>query len=435
MKKLHRIFLVARLTVAILCMVAVVPVTPEPRLVLTLDQCIDLAKRNSLGLHIADNALSSAALSQRELLSTRLPQVRLNGNASSAPSFGRFGYDPAVTDHGQIAAQAFAEQKLYDGGVYGLKAKQMQIDLESLGITRRMTERDLVFSVKQAFIEALSAREEIELLRQNISRVTDYLNVVKSLSASGQVHYTDVLKTSIQLSSASAALQKAQEASTLARYGLARVTGVTPDTTFEIDGSLDNIPLVDVDTTAPDSLLPQTLEAKNNDLGIKRSQLDGEIVHREKFPKLALAADAGLLSSLEPPASEHANRLGYSVGISVDVPLLDWAGINLREKQQRLATENVRLQAEIFKRSQLAELRVLTLQIRNLKQRREELQRRTRSAEENYLLTKSKYVGGAAPASEVLAAQQIVIDTRLEELQARADILRLSARLEQILGR
>jgi len=60
-----------------------------------------------------------------------------------------------------LSAQIFAEEKLYDGGIYGLKTKQMQIDLQSLGIARKISERDIVFSVKQAFIEILRAREEI----------------------------------------------------------------------------------------------------------------------------------------------------------------------------------------------------------------------------------------------------------------------------------
>jgi outer membrane protein TolC len=149
------------------------PARAEAPRVLTLDQCITLARKNSPNIRAADNALSSAALARRELSGSRFPQVRANGTASSSPTFGRFGYDPAITDYGQLSAQIIAEQKLYDGGIYGLKARQMQLDMQDLGIARRISDRDIVFSVKQAFIEILRAREEIALERKSLAQLAE----------------------------------------------------------------------------------------------------------------------------------------------------------------------------------------------------------------------------------------------------------------------
>jgi outer membrane protein TolC len=414
---------------------AIGPAAAMQARVLTLDECIALAKKNSPSLRIAENALSSAAFSRKGLFASRFPQVKINSGASAAPVFNRFGYDTAITDYGQIAAQIIAEQTLYDGGIYGLKARQMQVDLENLRIARTISERDIVFSVKQVFIEILRAREEIELDRQSLMQLTDYLNLVKNLCASGRVHYTDVLKTTIQLSSANASLQKARESSTLSYYELAEMIGATPDTAFDVRGSLDSLSVMLVDTTAAEGTFPQSLESRSNELAVTRSGLDAAITHREKFPTVSLVADAGLLTSLTDPVADRWDHVGYSAGISVDVPLMDWGQRRMREKQQQLAIQTARYQAEAFNRSQTRELRSLSLQIRNLAQRISDLRTTAKDADNNYVLTKAKYLGGAAPVTEVLDAQQLVTDTRLEELQARADMLRLSARLEQILTR
>ena len=410
------------------------PALAAPSRILTLDQCIALARKNSPNLRAADNALSSAALARKGLSGARLPQVRASGTASAAPVFNRFGYDPAITDHGQLSAQIIAEEKLYDGGIYGLKARQMQLDLESLGIARKISERDLVFSIKQAYIEILRAREEITLQRQSLSQVADYYDLVKNLNAAGRVHYTDVLKTGIQLSSANASLEKAEEAAALAKYELSGIMDAAPDTAFEITGSLNDISIESTDTTAAGGA-PRSLESASNDLGITRSGLDAEIIHREKFPTLSLIADAGFLSSLDPPAADHWNRFGYSAGVSLEVPLMDWGQRRLREQQQRLAVENARYQAEAFDRALTIELHSLSLQIRNLERRLGNLRSTAKDADDNYSLTKSKYLGGAAPVTEVLAAQQLATDTRIEELGARSDMLKLSARAARILAR
>ncbi|MGD1049385.1 MAG: TolC family protein [Candidatus Krumholzibacteriaceae bacterium] len=413
---------------------ATAPADAEQHRTLTLDQCIALAKKNSPNIRAADNALSSAALARKGLSGARLPQVRANGTASAAPTFDRYGYDAAITDHGQLSAQIIAEEKLYDGGIYGLRAQQMQLDLENLGIARKISERDIVFSVKQSFIEILRAREEIALQRRSLSQLTDYYDLVKNLNAAGRVQYTDVLKTGIQLSSANASLERAEEAAVVAKYELSGMMDAAPDTAFEVSGSLDDLSIESPDTTAAGAA-PRSLESASNDLGVARSGLDAEMIRREKFPTLSLIADAGFLSSLDPPAADRWDRFGYSAGISLDVPLLDWGQRRLREQQQRLAVENARYQAEAFDRSQAIELRTLSLQIRNLERRLNNLRSTAKDADDNYTLTKSKYLGGAAPVTEVLAAQQLATDTRIEELAARSDMLKLSARAAQILAR
>jgi outer membrane protein len=422
------------MTAALLGPAALAPARAEQPRILTLDQCIALARKNSPNLRAADNALSSAALARRELSGSRLPQLRASGTASASPTFGRFGYDPAITDYGQLSAQIVAEQKLYDGGVYGLKARQTRFDVEGLRIARRISERDIVFSVKQAFIEILRAREEIALQRKSLEQLAGYLNLVKNLNASGRVHYTDVLKTGIQLASANASVLKAEEAAVLAKYELSGMIDAAPDTSFEISGSLDDLPIASIDM-ATTGAGTRSLESESRDLGVARNGLDAEIIHREKFPTLSLIADAGFLSSLDPPAADHWDRFGYSAGVTIDVPLVDWGQRRLREQQQRLAVENARYEAEAFERSQTIEIRSLLLQTRNLERRLDDLRKTAKDAADNYDLTKSKYLGGAAPVTEVLAAQQLVADTQIEELAARSDMLKLSTRFEQILAR
>jgi outer membrane protein TolC len=58
-----------------------------------------------------------------------------------------------------------------------------------------------------------------------------------------------------------------------------------------------------------------------------------------------------------------------------------------------------------------------------------------KAAEENFALTKAKYASGGVLSLEVLSAQQLLTDLRLEELDSIADAQLLLAKLEQITSR
>jgi hypothetical protein len=58
-----------------------------------------------------------------------------------------------------------------------------------------------------------------------------------------------------------------------------------------------------------------------------------------------------------------------------------------------------------------------------------------KAADENFVLTKSKYVSGGVLSLEVLAAQQLFTDLKLDELQTLADRQALLAKMEQITAR
>jgi outer membrane protein TolC len=302
---------------------------------LTLDRCLELAKEFSLRSRAADKAIRASELSRDEVLKTRLPQVKFSSEALLAPHSGTFGYDAASTDGGQFTGRVVVEQSLYDAGVRGLRSGQLGLERDALVKEKQVVERDLVFEVEQDFIEALRAQREIELQRQSMRQLRDYLELVQRLAKGGGASSTDILKTQVQLNAAERLLQKAQESLALAKYGIAELTGGTIDTAFSVAGS-------------PESLLPkrrtggmptdvsQTLDIKLAQLTIERSTIETEISKSERLPIISAFADAGVLSSgdnLRLPAPERIGGYGFSLGLSLEVPIMNWGATDLRIQQ------------------------------------------------------------------------------------------------------
>ncbi|MGD1043961.1 MAG: TolC family protein [Bacteroidota bacterium] len=426
-----------KIVIRILLFVIVTLSYASGQAVFTLDRCLTLARAQNPRMRSAENAIRNAELSHAELFTTKLPQIKLGASSIYAPSSGSFGYDPAISNGGQVAGQVIVQQSLYDGGIRGLKFDQVSIDIDRLAKEKRIAERDLVFSVKQAFIETLRSEKDIVLQEESVRQLRDYLDIVHRLSKVGSAAYTDVLKTELQLSNAQLSYQKAAEEFAVAKYTLAELIGTPLDTTFNIVGSLDDTTNTETDSSLlnanPDSLL--NLEMSAATLTVKRSLLDVELMKHENYPTVLFVGDAGLLTSgdnLRLPRDERANMFGFSLGVALEIPLVNWGATDLRVQQKQLDADNLRLQSELLQRSIATESRKTQLQIMKQRERLHVIQNNIKSAEDNFLLTKSKYAGGGTLSLEVLSAQQLLTDIKLSELQTLADMQLLGAKMEQL---
>ena len=408
--------------------------------VLTLDRCLELARTQNPRIRSSQNAIRTAELSHAELSTTKLPQIKLAASSIYAPSSGSFGYDPAISNGGQVAGQVIVQQSIYDGGIRGLKSDQLSLDIDRLEKEKRIAERDIVFSVKQAFIETLRSGQEIALQDESVRQLNDYLDIVRRLSKVGSAAYTDVLKTELQLSNAQLSYQKAIEEFAVAKYSLAELICTPLDTAFSILGSLNDTTYTAADvpplTTSSESV--SSLEISVSSLALKRSLLDVDLVQHENYPIVLFVGDAGLLTSgdnLRLPRDERANMFGFSLGLALEIPLVNWGATDLRTQQKQLDADNLRLQSDMLQRSLTTETRKTRMQISKQRERLRSLQNNLQSAEDNFLLTKSKYAGGGTLSLEVLSAQQLLTDTKLSELQTMADIQILAAKMEQLTTR
>lgn len=399
---------------------------------LTLDQCLQLARSNSPALRAADDAAQASELSQSELTTTALPQLKAGLGGSYAPVPPSFGYDPIISNGGQIAGQIMLEQSLYDGGVRSIKSDQLQIDAERLAKERRRVDRDLTFAVTQTFIEVLRAQRETELQQQSVDQLTTYLDLAQRLFKGGSAGYTDVLKTEVQQSNAVLSLQKAGESLQSARYSLAELTGAAMDSASFI-GSLESP--ADSDSAPPENGLLHNLDLSIAGLGTERTMLEVELTKRERLPEISFIGDAGYLSSIENlrlPSSDRVSALGYSIGVGIDIPIFNWGATGLRIEQRELELDAQRQEVEILNRSLTSELQKTNLGLVMARNRLRAIRQNIVNAEDNFLLTRSQYAGGATSSLEVLAAQGLLTETKLAELGALASIRLLSAKLEQI---
>jgi OMF family outer membrane factor len=436
MKRSFTTIMVLRIVISISLALIGSELSAQPVSRPTLEQCLSLAKQNSLKLQIAERELKIASLSGSELQASGRPQISAKAGAGYAPHSKNFGYDPAITDGGQLNGQLAVEQSLYDGGVRRLKRAQLSIELDKLRAERQIAEHDLIADVTRRYIEVLRSARAFELQQESVNQLQNYYDLVRSMNQGGAAGMGDVLRTQVDLSSARVALENVHNARLNASLALELATGLPSDTNLTVMGSLDTV-LVnygDTLTVAAVGFPLHSAELQRAKFDVQGSELEVAIARGEHRPMIDLTADTGYLSSrdnLAVPAHERYDGIGFSAGLNATLSLFNGGATRLRMQQAQLATESLRFQQQLLERALNNQVQSLALQIRSTVQTLKTLRQNIETAERNYLLVRSTYAGGGTTATEVLTAQQLLRDAKVAELEAVANILQLRTQLAQ----
>ena len=406
---------------------------------LTLQDCLGKARLQNVRTQIARHSTLISQLARDEVGKSALPLLRFTAGAIYAPSYESFGYDPIATDEGQLSGRITLEQPLYDGGIRSLRTDQSDLDVERTMVEQKLADRDLAFAVRQLFVELLRAQREVDLAAESIERLRDYLDLVRSLSHGGTASYSDVLTTEVKLSAATISYEKSLESARKTKYELAEVMGGEIDTVWSAAGSLENVVAAVDDSLSLSLPVDSTLalDARIAEYAVKRDLIEIELARHERYPTLSAFGDAGLLTSisnLRLPRGERSSNVGYEAGLSLELPLFNWGASDLRIQQRELEAQTLQLQLSQIRRSFSRETREVNLGIAGGVTRLRMMRSSLKSAVDNFLMSKSRFAGGSALALEVLDAQQLLTDSKLQELEALADLQELFARREFLLS-
>jgi multidrug efflux system outer membrane protein len=405
---------------------------------LSLTQCVQLAEKNSPELAIAEGDIKAARLSRDLTSKERWPQIKLAADAGYAPFSHSFGYDPAVSNGGELGARVVAEQSLYSGGTFGLKLQQQQNNFRRQSIAWQRQERDLVYQVRQAFINTLLAQGTLDLRKQRVVRLSAYTSLVNRLNKAGTARSVDLLNTKAELGRAEIDASAAEQTLKSARMNLMRLLGWGDTTDIVLSGSLDSLLVNSSDsgqTGLPEIRNGLNLELNQARIDSTQSRLDLELTRRTWRPTLSVTADAGYVTSRENlllAPGERYRSIGYSVGVNLEMPLWDWG-----KRKTEIAKGVINLQAAVNNISLVArDLRYEYQDARsgfeNARSRLLSIRTVLSTSESNFLLNKAQYADGSANASDVLLAEQSLTDTRQTELETLAEIQLLKARLDML---
>jgi cobalt-zinc-cadmium efflux system outer membrane protein len=411
---------------------------------LTLDNAVSIFRAHGFDLLVADAAVRSAE-----------GDVRIAGavpNPSLGTSFGHaFTYQPNDPSCVQSNATCSANTIGFDlndqaalstalSGKRGLRIKVAEIALAAVRESRGDAERTLLFQVKQDYIQAVLARDQLDFALDVQQSSTQTLKLNQVRYEKGAIPEVDVAKVEVEKLEADQAVARARQALDVAKADLAFLIGVrgsVPE--YEVDPDLPKyaLPAPLVAATA-ESLVVEAL-TRRPDLRAQTFQRDSadaalHLARRMRIPDVALdlsyaqggSGGAGTNAPLQPPT--------LTVGISVPVPIfynqkgeVQKAEASLRAQDTQRSKVEAQVRSDV--RQAFSNFVSAREQVERMEGRLLERAKLTRD------LTRFQYEKGAASLLEFLDAQRTFIATNGEYLQDLANYWIAVFQVEEAVGK
>ena len=382
-----------------------------PLRLLTLSDYLSVALKSNPLIASAEQAKAASEYTSESVQKGYYPQIGIASHFITAP-----GYDQAITNGGELGAQVVGSYVLYDGGARSYEIQKGTVGVEQGSLNIARTKADIIYSVSTAFAAAVKEKRELEVAKEGLNQLREYLQLVEQLHASGQGSEADVLKTTVDLNNAVIDIDSRRVEFANSLLALAQASGLSVDSVRDVDSS--------VVTARYDTVLDeqQNIEVVSQQLNLKQAELETQIAGSRLRPALSLGADAGALTSLPNLQQGISNVFGASVGLSVSLPLFTFGSLQSSYDAAHADAQSISLQNE-YARTSLAHDFLITRN--NINRARAEIaafQRNLVVAEQNLMLSKARYAGGNGLSLEVLDAIQMVNQIKISIEEARSEM-------------
>lgn len=317
-------------------------------------------------------------------------------------------------------------QPIEIGGQRRRRVAEASAELDSATARFRREERLLAARVSAIFVEALRARELLEVEQANMELVQSLADVARKRFEAGSVPQMEVNLAQVQVGRAQRGLQLARAACEVARAALAEVVGLDPAQSPEPEGELELPPRTPMSTSRlVDGALQHRadLEAFRSTIESARARI--ELARREVVPDLAIEAFY--------EREEGTDRL-LGGGIGVRIPLFSRnrgaiAEARATERRAIADTEAAELQVQ----REVVEARARYEAACNASATLQEHVLGT--LEENLLLLQLSFEAGKTGWTEVLVFRREFIDIQRDYIESLAEARLAGIELDLAAGR
>ena len=201
--------------------------------VVSLDECIDIALRNNFNIEIKNHNYKSSKYEYQNALSKFLPT--LNTTAYIADYQGQILVGGILNDkfhETAISVNITAEHKLTEGGKQIFQAKAAKYFEKIKEHKLNFSKSNTIYLTAKSYYEMLLAKLEIEIYYRNLIERNAQLAYAVSLEKSGFGTIFDVIRSKNESAIAKARLLRALNEFKISQARLANIMGINVDTSM-----------------------------------------------------------------------------------------------------------------------------------------------------------------------------------------------------------
>ena len=386
---------------------------------LTLEECISLALENNENLKNSylEEKISTAL--SKEYLSVGLPQISFDGGIKynhevqkSIIDISRFM--PGVPEGTEQEVQfgqtydgrmdLYVNQMIFNGSYFvGVSASR-----ELIRLSEKMTKRniiDIYESVQKAYFTALNTKSRIDLVNENLDRLSSLLDQTNKLYENGFVEKLDIDRITVSYNNLKSEKIKADRLYDLSISVLKFQIGLPIEIEIELIGELSedlinnfSYELKDFDYSKriEYSILQTDKNLKSYDLKNNRSQYLPQIYANYNYGYNSSASQSNLFFN-----SDRWKKFG-TLGFLVVIPIFDGFLKRSKINQSKYKIEQIENQMMFLERSINLQINQSLANFENSKESLEITRKNLNLAKDVYYASEKKYSEGVGSNLELI---------------------------------
>lgn len=417
-----------------------IPVSVPGERQVTLQQALELARRNNPNMVQAKENVHVADMGRRVALGLYLPTISANATSSKSSS-QRYNSATGVVENlpgNQSNFGISANLPLFTGFQRGAQSRlaNATADLDQAALVGQTYATDL--ATKQAFFNALSTQELVGVAQANLATSEQQLRLTSEKLRLGATTRSDSLTASVNYGNAQLQLIQARANALTTQANLGRAIGV-PGMVAAIRDTALEIRLTGLDTAAlrgeAEANAPSVLQAQASVAAAEASRSSSR---SSLWPTVSLSGSetfAGqVLGPWTAPPSGPTYLNSWGVRLNISYPIFNGfqreagmvqADANLRTAEAKLRDSRLALDASLTQ--DLTALDAASAQI-------DVSRTSVASAQEALRMQQERYRLGASTIVDLLTAEAALNQAQVSLVQSRYNYLIARAQIEALVG-
>ena len=321
----------------------------------------------------------------------------------------------------------FALSSAYELAKLGIDLSEMELELEKL---------DIALKAKEAYFNILKADKAVEVAQSAVEALQSHHKVAKNFYDVGMIPINDLLKAEVELANSEQNLIKAENAAKLSRASFNIVLSKPIDSPVDVQDIQEYVPeLVDFENFFNQALLKRP-EIKSIEINDQQIDKQIKLAKSKYYPELALTytyTKSGDTPSVSGSASFFDNS-GWQTLASLSWNFWNWGSDHYSVRQKELNKQQLVNTKKSIEDGIRLELKNAILNLQETEKRIPRAKKAVEQGEENLRVSSERYKAQVTTSTEVLDAQTLLTQARVNYYSALYDHHLAKAALLRAMG-
>lgn len=394
---------------------------------LTLTDSLNRARATNLGLKSTSYDETIAQEQIEVARSARLPRVDLQGGyvMQQAPQSVKINNFTAETQDPDFAFLNFSVyQILYDFGRTRMRVEEAKLQRQAARYSYQGTEQELFLQVVQAYFGVLEAQKVVEAAKDEVAQMESHRKVAQALFEEGVVTRNDLLQAEVRVANARQKLLSAQNQVDNGWLNLDYLIGAPPmfRAALAEEFPVGTVPVTEADFSRRGEIQALKSAVSVGELAVKEAKTQ---YYPEFFTKLALdytqnskVKEQTIMSATVGFKVNLFDGLATSARVREAVKARSRDEARLRDLETRVALELASAQNDL----KVAQARIKVAE------------KAIQQGIENLRITRDRYQEKVGTATDVVDAQTLLTQTRVDYFRSVYDFEVAAARVKRAIG-